>query len=508
MTGISGKICRVSVPPDVVDIKPCCKNGAEVRVQDNCIQYCETDETDFLNCVVEQFENRPISFGSACQEALDKDPSSSASSTTAGAASTPTTSPTKSQSAAQTESFGASNESPSASLSPSSSTTESGAGTKKTGNSPGDDGSLILFLLRAEKLHKQQSSSRLPPSSARSGLSLTKASLKPLAQYSDHAYYGTRSPAPFQAAAVLCPGGKCLSSRSPAFVPRPFVHPGPVARPPPLAPVREPAAPGGDDRLVPGHCKRASCGPGGNTPPPHDAPGLAPAHPNPDPAGENAIPARVDRPANGQDIHNNLRGVISRNEPEVVKPPYTQSYKRDMVRANEPIIEFPLSDSRVKDIWEQRDFRVRSERWKPAVMDTEDFNFAYSPPEPRPDPPIPGSNSNSDSEPESLSGSLGPGDYLYGLPMVENYHDMRGGSITAKSQLKPKADQAAMPFSEKSYQMAKEDFRTNNSKWVGFMLTDHHNSMNNEDIVSVAVARENVPDGTRKGYMFLQLGAP
>ncbi|KAH8714865.1 hypothetical protein GQ44DRAFT_730587 [Phaeosphaeriaceae sp. PMI808] len=174
-------------------------------------------------------------------------------------------------------------------------------------------------------------------------------------------------------------------------------------------------------------------------------------------------------------------------------------------------------------------------------MDTKDFNFRYN------RPSTPGSDSTTES-----------GNYRYGEPMVGNYHDVERGSIMTKSQLKPEADDAGMPFSEKSYQMAREDFggnignvnrfgvsdivntgwlqkanthladtsdlqwkkfergtpgysdflATDNGKWTGYMLTDHHGPMNNRDIVAISVAREKLPDNTYKGYMSIETGAP
>ena len=41
VTGLVGQICQVNVPPSEVNITSCCDSGAEVRLQDNCTQWCE-----------------------------------------------------------------------------------------------------------------------------------------------------------------------------------------------------------------------------------------------------------------------------------------------------------------------------------------------------------------------------------------------------------------------------------------------------------------------------------
>jgi hypothetical protein len=331
----------------------------------------------------------------------------------------------------------------------------------------------------------------------------------------------------------------------PAVIPKPVVPIG--AKPIPLVPKPKDPVPAN-----PNVCKRSDCNPGGI--PPQDPPGPppAPAHP---PAGDNAIPPHVDKPTTGQDIHNNLRGAIARNEPEVIRPPYTQNYARDMVRANEPRIQVPLSDSRVKDMFQQQGFRVREKAWKPAVMDSKDFKFNYDKPEKPGTPDQPGTPETESSQ--ETTSTTDSGSYRYGAPMVENYHDMEQGSIITKSQLKSEGD-TGLPFSEKSYQMVREDFNgnigsvkrigisdivnegwldkakiylrdtpdfewetfqrgtpgyndflaTDNGKWIGYMLTDHHGPMNNKDIVSIAVAKEVIPDGSYKGFMSIVTGAP
>jgi hypothetical protein len=46
-----------------MDISSCCKEGVEVRVQDDCTQYCETSKDqaiDFRECVVKMLKNPPV----------------------------------------------------------------------------------------------------------------------------------------------------------------------------------------------------------------------------------------------------------------------------------------------------------------------------------------------------------------------------------------------------------------------------------------------------------------
>jgi hypothetical protein len=334
------------------------------------------------------------------------------------------------------------------------------------------------------------------------------------------------------------------------FLPRSPV--APIA-PKPVSPARPPP----NNKL----CKKSSCGAGeGNSPPRlgGDDPNPGPARPNSNSpaAGDDTIPPRVDRPENGEQIHNNLRGAIARNEPEVIRPAYTANgaYRRDWKRADEPDAEVPMSDSNAKNLFEDAGFNVRDKRWKPAVMDRPGFNFEYEKapsPRRRPSP-----DSDSDEAPSTPSTKDG-GEYTHGEPMVENYHDRQGGSVITKSQLKPENDDTNLPFSEKSYQMIRDDFGPNpdikrfgvtdiinegwlqkanihladtpdfqwknfergtpgyndflgsdNGKWIGFMMGDHHAPMGNKDIVRIRAAKETLPDGTTKGYMAAITGPP
>jgi hypothetical protein len=52
VTGLAGQICQVNVPPDVINITSCCNNNAEVRLLNNCTQWCEADDgSDFFDCI-------------------------------------------------------------------------------------------------------------------------------------------------------------------------------------------------------------------------------------------------------------------------------------------------------------------------------------------------------------------------------------------------------------------------------------------------------------------------
>lgn len=343
-----------------------------------------------------------------------------------------------------------------------------------------------------------------------------------------------------------------MSLRSPVVF-----RPKPVK--PPVSPGRDPVSPGDTPhRLI---CKKSGCGPEGDVPPLNDVPGSTPGdtNPNPNPGGDTVPgpvgdtpppppPPRVDRPANGQELHDNLRGAIVRNDPDVEMPPYTQNsqnLKRDNKRAGKEEARFAVTDSRVKQLWKDQGFPVSDKVWKPAVMDTKSFKFDYREGSPQ------GDSSDSDL-------SVDSGSYDKGEPMVENYHDVDSGSIMVKSQLKIEGAGDTIPFSEKTFQMAKEDFGGNlgnvnrigvtniindgwiekagihlqnvddfkwkafergtpeyndflysdNGKWAGHMFTDHHNALNNKDIVRIHSAKETLPDGDIKGYMVLETGAP
>lgn len=48
-TGLNGTVCAVSVSPSFLNISSCCTS--DVRVVDNCTQYCEASNETFYNCV-------------------------------------------------------------------------------------------------------------------------------------------------------------------------------------------------------------------------------------------------------------------------------------------------------------------------------------------------------------------------------------------------------------------------------------------------------------------------
>lgn len=80
VTGLSDYVCQINYAPDVMDISSCCKDGVEVRVQDNCTQYCEADADqaeDFRECVVDKLEEDPVtSIAAYCQKLNQTSPSS------------------------------------------------------------------------------------------------------------------------------------------------------------------------------------------------------------------------------------------------------------------------------------------------------------------------------------------------------------------------------------------------------------------------------------------------
>lgn len=88
--GFSGQVCQVNVRPDDVNITSCCNQGSEVRLKDNCTQFCEADDrNDFSNCINGMIPaSRPF-LESLCVK-LSGDASASGSETGARETSTPT----------------------------------------------------------------------------------------------------------------------------------------------------------------------------------------------------------------------------------------------------------------------------------------------------------------------------------------------------------------------------------------------------------------------------------
>jgi hypothetical protein len=84
-TGMSGRVCQTNT--ELVYIHNCCGSDSGVRVQDNCTQYCETENDTFAECVFALFETRPLSQNVFCH-VVRNDTSASvttSSSTTSGA---------------------------------------------------------------------------------------------------------------------------------------------------------------------------------------------------------------------------------------------------------------------------------------------------------------------------------------------------------------------------------------------------------------------------------------
>ncbi|KNG48382.1 hypothetical protein TW65_04904 [Stemphylium lycopersici] len=95
VTGIFDHVCQINYAPDVMDISSCCKDGVEVRVQDNCTQYCEADvdqADEFRQCVVDKLDQDPVtSIAAYCELVNQASPSSTPDSST-----TPSPNPTQS----------------------------------------------------------------------------------------------------------------------------------------------------------------------------------------------------------------------------------------------------------------------------------------------------------------------------------------------------------------------------------------------------------------------------
>ncbi|KAF1835449.1 hypothetical protein BDW02DRAFT_288859 [Decorospora gaudefroyi] len=121
VTGLTGQVCQVNIPPNEANITSCCNDGAEVRILNDCTQWCETDGDEFFGCVNDLFDSPPEPYiGGLCRivgEDESESPSASASSTSASGAST---------------SVGTSTEAPSGTQSEGPSTTQSGDAAKDT----------------------------------------------------------------------------------------------------------------------------------------------------------------------------------------------------------------------------------------------------------------------------------------------------------------------------------------------------------------------------------------
>ncbi|KAB2106298.1 hypothetical protein AG0111_0g5575 [Alternaria gaisen] len=98
VTGLVGQICQVNVPPSEVNITSCCDSGAEVRLQDNCTQWCEVnDGGDFFDCINDMTDPSYPFLGGPCR-IVGEDATVTVSSTRTGATSKTSTSEGMSQS--------------------------------------------------------------------------------------------------------------------------------------------------------------------------------------------------------------------------------------------------------------------------------------------------------------------------------------------------------------------------------------------------------------------------
>jgi len=92
ITGLTGQICQVNVPPNDVDITSCCNNDAEVRILNDCTQWCEADNgSDFFDCVNDMAPSSYPFLGGPCV-VVSASSTSAMSSSNTGVASTPSTS--------------------------------------------------------------------------------------------------------------------------------------------------------------------------------------------------------------------------------------------------------------------------------------------------------------------------------------------------------------------------------------------------------------------------------
>ena len=92
ITGLTGQICQVNVPPNDVNITSCCNNGAEVRILNDCFQWCEAiNGSDFFDCVNEMAPSSYPFLGGPCL-VVSASSTPTMSSSSAGPASTSSTS--------------------------------------------------------------------------------------------------------------------------------------------------------------------------------------------------------------------------------------------------------------------------------------------------------------------------------------------------------------------------------------------------------------------------------
>lgn len=59
ITGLSGEVCQFNYNPIYFTIDSCCKNSSDVRMDDQCKQYCEvSDNSTFSLCLNREFKSK------------------------------------------------------------------------------------------------------------------------------------------------------------------------------------------------------------------------------------------------------------------------------------------------------------------------------------------------------------------------------------------------------------------------------------------------------------------
>ncbi|KAI4685038.1 uncharacterized protein J4E88_004481 [Alternaria novae-zelandiae] len=92
ITGLTGQICQVNVPPNDVNITSCCNSDAEVRILNDCTQWCEADDGNgFFECVNDMAPSAYPFLGGPCV-VVSASSTSAMSSSNTGVVSTPSTS--------------------------------------------------------------------------------------------------------------------------------------------------------------------------------------------------------------------------------------------------------------------------------------------------------------------------------------------------------------------------------------------------------------------------------
>lgn len=75
LTGLEGIVCASSVEPALLNVSPCCAPDTEVRVENDCIQYCEVDRdsiagstSTWRRCLEGRSSDVNFELGGFCQE--------------------------------------------------------------------------------------------------------------------------------------------------------------------------------------------------------------------------------------------------------------------------------------------------------------------------------------------------------------------------------------------------------------------------------------------------------